>query len=429
MAGQSGKVLWFTNIELPAVRRRLASPEVGGGGWMDSLRAALLAEGSVRLGVAAAGTTPFEPFDEDGVRYYHMAFPPDAGRLAGIAARWRHPTHEKSLLAQAITALDRFQPDLIHVHGSEGPFGLLAGTIPTPGLVSLQGVLLAYSRAYFSGIPIGDIVRGLATSEFVKGRGFIHAHANMRVAARRELGILRTCQSFAGRTEWDRGIISVVNPRAHYYHAEEVLRPEFRLSRWESPTGATFVVYATGGPAPYKGLISLLEAVALLRQSAQSDIRVRISGQIRDTSMWPVVQRAVDRWQLHAVVEWLGPLTAQGVVSELRSSSVYVHPSVADNSPNSLAEAMMVGAPCVASSAGGIPSLLEDGQEGLLCPPNDVYGLAGAIRTVAANPALAAQLGERARVRALRRHDPTTIAEATVAMYEDIISRHRGCRS
>ena len=419
------KVLWFTNIELDSVRRRHALAAEGGGGWMESLRAALCAQGSVRLGIAAAGPRPFEPFDDEGVRYYHLDAPPSLGGVAGVAAHWMHRTGDGPLLAQASRVIDDFRPDLIHVHGSERPFGLLARTSAIPVLVSLQGILLVYSRAYLSGIPIRDVVNDVVSLEFVKGRGLVHGCWDMRAAARRELRILQGCSYFAGRTEWDKGITSVVNPRARYYRAEEILRPEFFIHEWRQRADAPFLVYTTGGPAPYKGLVNLLQAIALLRESARPEIRLRVSGQIQDTNMWPIVQRAVDRMRLRDVVDWLGPLAPVDIVAELQATSVYVHPSIVENSPNSLAEAMILGVPCVACSAGGVPSLVKDGHEGLLCSPNDVYGLAGTICAIEAEPALAARLGANARSRALQRHEPRAVAQATIAMYEDIVSRHR----
>ncbi len=378
--------------------------------------------------MAAPGVTPFEPFDEGGVQYFHVQGREEAGGFAGAAARWAHRTNEDSLLSAASAVIEQYGPDLIHVHGSEGPFGRLAETAAVPLLISLQGILLVYSRAYFSGIPAPDVVRDAASLEFLKGGGFLHAYWDMRIAARRELGILRACRYFTGRTAWDRGIVSVVNPQAQYYHVDEVLRPEFFLDEWRPIIDGPFVIYTTAGPAPYKGLVNLLEAVALLRDSVRSDIRLRIAGQIEGASMWPIAQRALDRFRLRGVVDFLGPLRPAGIISELKAASVYVQPSLAENSPNSLAEAMLLGVPCVASSAGGVPSLLRDGLEGLLCPSNDVYGLAGAIGAIDADPARAAGLGMNARTRARRRHDPHTIAQDTRAVYGDVIARHQARR-
>jgi glycosyltransferase involved in cell wall biosynthesis len=420
------KVLWLTNIELPAARRRHGSVPEEVGGWMESLRAVMSAGGSVQLGVAAVGAEPFEPFVDEDVRYYHLDAAPQLRGVPGVAANWRHRPDVSSLLAQALGVIDDFGPELIHVHGSERPFGLLASACSLPVLVSLQGILIVYARSYFTGVPVGDVIRDVLSLEFAKGRGLVHGCWDMRVAAERELKILQGCSYLAGRTAWDRGIVSVVNPRARYYTAEEILRPEFYCAEWRGRSdGLGPLIYTTLGAAPYKGLVNLLQAVALLRQSAQPSVRLRVSGRIEGTSMWPIARRALDRLGLQGTVDWLGPLSAAEIVSELRTASVYVHPSIVENSPNSLAEAMMLGVPCVSTAAGGVPTLLQDGVEGLLCSPNDVYGLAGAVATVLAEPALAERFGANARRRALKRHDAGAVSQGYSDMYLDIITRHR----
>jgi glycosyltransferase involved in cell wall biosynthesis len=419
------RVLWFTNIELPAVRRRLSCPVPSGGGWMESLRSALHSHASVQLGVAATGATPFEPFDEEGVRYFHLDTPPPRSGFRGVAERWHHRLDDDSVLAGASAVVERFEPDLIHVHGSEGPLGLLGDAMHIPLIISLQGLLIVYSRFYFGGLPCSEVARDVLSVKFVKGSGLVHAAWNMRAAAGRETRILKSCRYFAGRTEWDRSVVSVLNPGARYFRAEEVLRPEFYRHEWRAASDGPFVVYTTGGSAPYKGLINLLDAVALLRESVRREIKLRVSGEIQGTSMWPIAQRALKRLRLENATTWLGSLSPVSIASELEGASVYVHPSMIDNSPNALAEAMIVGAPCVASSAGGIPSMIRDGTDGLLYGPNDVYSLAGRIAAIEANPALAARLGSNARARAQRRHDPGAIASATVDMYADVIASHR----
>ena len=213
-------------------------------------------------------------------------------------------------------------------------------------------------------------------------------------------------------------------PQALYYHADEVLRPDFYGHEWHNAPDGPFVVYTTGSAAPYKGLVNLLEAVALLRESVKREVQLRVSGQIQGTSMWPIARRATVRLGLENATAWLGPLGPARIVSELKAASVYVHPSLVDNSPNALAEAMMIGVPCVASSAGGVPSMIADGVDGLLYAPNDVYGLAGKIAAVASDAELAVRLGENARARAQRRHDPRGIARETLGIYEAVLAHH-----
>jgi glycosyltransferase involved in cell wall biosynthesis len=396
---------------------------------VESLRAALRAlptSDPLRLGVAALGTVPFEPFDEEGVTYFHLQSPPLKRGLRADVEQWRHGNgSDGPALAQAKAVVEAFQPDLIHVHGSERPMGLLAGMVDRPVLISLQGLLVVCSRFFFAGLPAAEVLRAAASVDFVKGRGIIHDRWNMQVAARRELAILGTCRYFAGRTEWDRAVVSVLNPGARYYHAGEVLRPEFYAARWQAKTNGHFRVYCTSGPATYKGLVNLLEAVAVLRHGDRRPVELRVSGQVMSTHMGPVMERTVRRLGLESVVSWLGPLGAAELVSELQAASVYVHPSLVDNSPNALAEAMMVGVPCVASAAGGVPSMISSGVDGLLCAPNDIYDMAGKLAAIEADDELAGRLGAAARSRGLERHHPESVAASTVEMYADILERHR----
>jgi glycosyltransferase involved in cell wall biosynthesis len=68
-----------------------------------------------------------------------------------------------------------------------------------------------------------------------------------------------------------------------------------------------------------------------------------------------------------------------------------------DNSPNVILEAFTMGVPVIAAGHGGIAEMVRDGVDGLLFQPGDARSLAGAIRALALDPALLAQL--RAGVR------------------------------
>jgi glycosyltransferase involved in cell wall biosynthesis len=123
-----------------------------------------------------------------------------------------------------------------------------------------------------------------------------------------------------------------------------------------------------------------------------------------------------------------GVLDGTQVADHLLRSDVFLLPSRADNSPNALCEAMALGMPCVASTAGGIPSLATDGEDALLVPPGDPYSLAGAIRALLIDRELAGRLARAARVRSLARHDPDAVASQLATAYRQI-AEARGGRS
>jgi glycosyltransferase involved in cell wall biosynthesis len=76
-----------------------------------------------------------------------------------------------------------------------------------------------------------------------------------------------------------------------------------------------------------------------------------------------------------------------------------VVPSLLDNSPNTLAEAMACGTPAVGSDTGGIPDLVEHGKSGLLAAPGDAAQLADRLEALLLDDALRARLGAAARER------------------------------
>ncbi len=90
-----------------------------------------------------------------------------------------------------------------------------------------------------------------------------------------------------------------------------------------------------------------------------------------------------------------------GVLLEVRPligrSNVVVLPSVLDGMPNILLEAQMLGTPVVASRVGGVPSMVLDGETGVLCDPRDIEGFATAIRRLHDDPELRRRMGERSR--------------------------------
>ena len=68
--------------------------------------------------------------------------------------------------------------------------------------------------------------------------------------------------------------------------------------------------------------------------------------------------------------------------------------------PIALLEALAAGVACVATSVGGVPEVLTDGEDGLLVGPGDPDALAAAIRKLLADAAFRAGMGSRAGWRA-----------------------------
>ena len=103
--------------------------------------------------------------------------------------------------------------------------------------------------------------------------------------------------------------------------------------------------------------------------------------------------------------------------SLLKSLDVLAHSSWGEGMGSVLLEASAAGLPIAATTAGGIPEVIEDGATGLLCPPRDPEALARNILKLLEDKALAQRLGAAAR-RALPRWGLGRMAESMEAVYE-----------
>ena len=417
------RVLWYVDVPPgPLAMRTGQAVSAGPMSWAESLIGALAGRPGLRLGIVSTAPVPCRPFEEDGITYYAVPGPRPAVRSALSWSRWSHPSVHvlRPDLAPAMAALRSFGPDVVHVHGTEGPFGMLAGMSSVPCVISLQGLLVVCTRFWLQGIPPREYRRLVFSTTFWQGGGLLHSHIDIRRRAERERVILESGSDFIGRTQWDRRVLLGANPEARYWHCDEVLREPFYSTEWSDHPETPFVIYSTGSAMPIKGTECLIETIGILSRAGMAGVRLRVAGVPSGSELEAIYRRFADRHHVGDRVKLLGRLDATQLVDELLGCHVYVHPSRIDNSPNSLAEAMLLGVPCVASFAGGIPSMISDGVSGILVPAGDSYAIAGAVRDIRNDREAAVALGRAARATAFARHDPRLIAERMMAIYDGV---------
>lgn len=95
-------------------------------------------------------------------------------------------------------------------------------------------------------------------------------------------------------------------------------------------------------------------------------------------------------------IEFLGRRSDEELTDWLRQSAIFAMPSLFEGLGLSLQEAQFNGCACVASAAGGVVDLLQDGDNGLLVPVKNVQRLANALETLMSDEALRNRLSKRA---------------------------------
>ena len=76
-----------------------------------------------------------------------------------------------------------------------------------------------------------------------------------------------------------------------------------------------------------------------------------------------------------------------------READIALNPSLADNMPISILEALASGVPVVSTNVGGVPFLVEDGKTALLIPPGDPERMAEAMLRVLSDESLRRTFG------------------------------------
>ena len=102
----------------------------------------------------------------------------------------------------------------------------------------------------------------------------------------------------------------------------------------------------------------------------------------------------------HPSVRPLGLVPLDLLPRLLSAADVYVLPTLADNLPYTVLEAMGCGVPVVATNVGGIPEQVVHGETGFLVPPATPAELAASILDILSNPGKAKLMGANGRQRA-----------------------------
>ncbi len=176
-----------------------------------------------------------------------------------------------------------------------------------------------------------------------------------------------------------------------------------------------------------KGVEVLVRALARLRE--RRDVRVTIVGE----GTWePRIRAAVSAAGVEDAVTFTGRVDESALVEAYGRASVFALPAVEDVKGDTeglgvvLLEAIRLGVPVVASSAGGIPDIVVDGETGWLVPPRDDRALARALQEVIDDPEEARRRVARGRERVERRFSPEGVVASLVECYEAAITRRRG---
>lgn len=275
-------------------------------------------------------------------------------------------------------AIRRFNPDLVHGFGTETCFGVIASDFGARGIVMIQGIHEKLAALY-DGMGRLDC--------FLRGR--LEEHILRRVGGaitENQFGANWLAQKkFRGRVAI---IPHGVNPE--FFH----LTPEFSEPE----------ILCVGTLSRIKGQDTALRAIAAMRNRHARLVLVGLG------LLQARLEQLADELGIRDRVEFCGFLSRAELIERMKKARALAMLSRMDTSPNVITEAHAAGLPVVATRAGGIPEMVEDGQDGFLVPIDDAQAAAQRFDVLLENVALARQMGERGRKKVRVLNDPMRVA-------------------
>jgi glycosyltransferase involved in cell wall biosynthesis len=172
-----------------------------------------------------------------------------------------------------------------------------------------------------------------------------------------------------------------------------------------------------------KGLEYFLEAAASI-VSRYPSVRFLIVG---ESKIEPSYRRELE--QRAKNLNLTGHLFFTGqrndVPQIMREIDISVLPSLSESFSNTLLESMANGLPVVATSVGGNPEVITDGDNGILVPPADATALSRGMAQLLDSPDLARRLGLAAREKVAKEYSLDCLLRRTEDLYVTLLERHR----
>lgn len=439
------KVLWLCNLIPPQAGEVLGITGIPKEGWVEGLMTAMASKGSdVSLAIAFPVSE-----EHDGKRGSFVIDETFEVTFFAFREDTVHPeVLDPALEGRMSRILDEYHPDVVHIFGTEYPHALAMGKAACgddfhyhPGrervLITFQGICAAVAADYMACLP-DEIVSSATFRDTLRKDSIKQQQEKFQARARNELEAAGYAGFVGGRTSFDRKWAGRLAPEAKYKYAGEVMRAVFYEPLPGDITRDPNTIFISGADYPLKGFHILLRA---LMDINWPELKVRVAGQdivsmnslkdkVKISEYGKYLGELIERGNLQGKVEFLGRISAEQMREEYLKCGMYICPSSIENSPNSIVEASLCEAPVIASRVGGIPDIIEDKKECLLydCnarkPLDEVASsLRACIEAVMADPEAAKNRAKAARLRALKEHDPGTVADQMTAIYTEMCGR------
>ena len=407
------KVLWF-EVSEPSAYASGGEPI---GGWQDSLERIVRTIPTIDLMITFVSEKHSEIKVVNGVTYIPIKisfsfFERKFGKYWDLFV--------EKMLPRAKSIVEHYNPDVIHVFGTEWPFGQIAAYTDVPVVIHIMGSIVPYRNAKY---PPNYSYKGRVLENLFNPRrlwNIWNEERNMKNWEKWERSSWKLVNNFMGRTQWDKSLSCVMHPGRRYFHVEEALRADFICGgrRWKGSFDTKIYLISTGCTTFWKGPDMMLKTAKILKNLGV-DFEWKVVGKM-PCSLKNEVENHEGLSFEDCNISILGFKKTDELMEVLCTSTLYVHTAYIENSPNSICEAQCLGLPVLSTNVGGISTLVHHDIDGYLVPANDPWQMANAVVELSKDKERMKRYSENGRNLALKRHDDENICQQLLKCYSKI---------
>lgn len=257
-------------------------------------------------------------------------------------------------------------------------------------------------------------------------------HANIPAEGRQDVGDIRSflwrCVEKYGMAK-QKDIISIspyvramIEPltKANIYDIDNPIDESFFNLNKEKEHGRILCV---GWINERKNTLGSVRAFAKAINQEGCDGTLAIAGHASVPAYMDKIKAEIQRTGIEDRVEFLGHINHGQLAEELARASIFMLPSLQENAPMAISEAMAAGIPVIASDCCGMPYMVSEGKSGYLIDPFNTNQIAERITKLLNDPELCSQFGKKGHEIALQRFHPDVVAHKTRDVYKYILNK------
>ncbi len=302
-----------------------------------------------------------------------------------------------------LTKIRQLQPDIVHSHET---FGLTLGNLDIPHIFTVHG--FDHANIPAEGRPWAGI-RSLLW-KYVEDRGLAQQNTIISISP------------------YVRGMIEQYASQAAIHDIDNPVDDRYFTITPADQTDQDKRVLILGWINERKNTLGAVRAMAHAISSGATGTLV-VAGEAKLSTYKEQLLREIRTLGMENHVEFLGHINREQLKSELRRTSVLLLPSLQENAPMAISEAMAASIPVVTSNRCGMPYMVTDGESGFLIDPTNSVQIGSRLKELLLSPTLCRKMGACGREIALSRFHSDVVAAKTRAVYENMLQKENHATS